>query len=104
MAGKECPKCEGDLFCGVNRPKDSGAPSDLEKKHIPVIEAPETVKKGECFKVTVEVGKLLAHPNERNHYIHFVELYADDTYLARMDFTPVTTCVFFNPKLTPSEA
>lgn len=96
MAGKECPKCEGDLFCGVNRAKDPKAMTDLEKKHTPVIEAPETVKKGECFCVTVEVGKFLAHPNERGHYIHFVELYADDTYLGRMDFTPKTTC----PKVT----
>ena len=57
MAGKECPKCEGDLFCGVNKATDAKAMTDLEKKHTPVIEAPETVKKAECFWVAVEVGK-----------------------------------------------
>ena len=35
---------------------------------------------------------MLAHPNEPGHFIEFVELYVDDTYLARMDFTARTTC------------
>ena len=84
------------LFVGVNEPKDPANPTDLEKKHIPVIEAPEAVKLGECFTVEIEVGKLLAHPNEPGHWIQFLELYADDAYLARADFTAVTTC----PKTT----
>ncbi len=85
-----------DLFSGVNSAKDPKNMTDLEKKHVPVIDAPESVKKGECVTVNVEVGKLLAHPNERGHYIHFVELYADHVFLARTDFTPITTC----PKFT----
>lgn len=92
MAGKERPKCEDDLFCGVNKVEDPENMTDLQKKHLPVISAPESVKKGECFAVTIEVGKHLAHPNERGHYVHFVELYADETFLGRVDFTPVTTC------------
>ncbi|MHC4983384.1 MAG: class II SORL domain-containing protein [Planctomycetota bacterium] len=80
------------LFAGVNRPADPDNPTDLEKKHIPVIAAPESVKAGECFEVVVEVGKLLAHPNENGHFIEFVELYADDRYLARADLTAGTTC------------
>ena len=66
--------------------------TDLEKKHTPVIDAPEVVKKGECFTVNIETGKLLAHPNERGHYIHFLELYADETFLVRVDLSAVTTC------------
>lgn len=81
-----------DLFWGINRAKDPDNLTDLERKHLPVISAPEEVEAGECFEVTIEVGKLLAHPNERGHYIHFVELYADHAYLGRADFTPVTTC------------
>ncbi len=46
--------------------------------------------------MTVEVGGLWAHPNERAHFIEFIELYADQAYLGRMDFTAVTTC----PKAT----
>ncbi len=90
--GQEPLQCEGDLFCGVNSAKDPADMTDLEKKHVPVITAPDSVQKDECFDVTVEVGKHLAHPNEREHYIHFVELYADHTFLGRADFTPVKTC------------
>jgi superoxide reductase len=84
--------CAEDIFCSINAVKDIEQASDLEKKHLPVICAPKSVKKGECFEVTVEVGKLLQHPNEPGHFIQFIELYADDTYLARMDFTAKTTC------------
>ncbi len=92
MSAAEKPKCKDNLFCGVNTVADPKNMTDLEKKHTPVIDAPDSVKAGECFCVTVEVGKLLAHPNERGHYIHFVELYADETFLGRADLTPVTTC------------
>jgi superoxide reductase len=85
-------KCEKDLFCGVNTVKDCENMTDLEKKHLPVITVPKSVKKGECFEVAVEVGKLMQHPNEPGHYIEFVELYADHTYLARMDLTACRTC------------
>ncbi|MGD2174848.1 MAG: desulfoferrodoxin family protein [Candidatus Brocadiaceae bacterium] len=91
-AEEKSVKCEDDLFCGVNTVADPENMTDLEKKHVPVISAPESVKAGECFDVIVEVGKHLAHPNERGHYIHFVELYADETFLGRVDWTPVTTC------------
>ena len=84
-------KCEDNLFCGINMAEDMESMTDLEKKHMPVITAPQCVEKGECFEVMVEVGKMLAHPNEPSHYIEFIELYADHTYLARMDFTPKTT-------------
>ena len=85
-----------DLFSGVNRPADTRNLTDLDKKHIPVIDAPSSVGRGECFTVTVEVGKLLAHPNERSHFIEFIDLYADEMFLARVDLTAVSTC----PKAT----
>ena len=85
-------KRQEDLFCGVNVVKDSENMTDLEKKHLPIITAPKSITKGECFEVTVEVGKLMQHPNELAHHIEFIELYADHTYLARMDFTAKTTC------------
>jgi len=84
--------CEEDLFCGINLAKKPEELSDLEKKHTPVITAPDKVKKGECFDVIVEVGKLMPHPNEPGHSIQLVELYSGHTYLGRMDFTAKTTC------------
>ncbi len=79
--------CNNDLFCGVNSAQstDISEMSDLEKKHTPVIEAPRTVKKEESFIVTIEVGKLLTHPNENGHFIEWIELYSGDTFLARVD-------------------
>ncbi len=79
--------CNNDLFCGVNsvQSTDISEMSDLEKKHTPVIEAPRTVKKEESFIVTIEVGKLLTHPNENGHFIEWIELYSGDTFLARVD-------------------
>jgi superoxide reductase len=85
-------ECADDIFCSVNAVADVRQASDLEKKHLPVITAPKRVEKGEHFEVVVEVGKLLAHPNEPGHFIQFIELYAGDSYLARMDFTAKTTC------------
>jgi superoxide reductase len=83
--------CQRDTFCGVNIVQDPEERMYLEKRYLPVISAPKRVKKGESFEVTVEVGKLLEHPNEPGHFIEFIELYAGDTYLARMDFTAKTT-------------
>jgi superoxide reductase len=80
-------ECAEDIFCGVNTVENTDSASDLEKKHLPVISAPEKVSKGEPFEVTIEVGKLKEHPNEPKHFIQFIELYADDTFLARMDLT-----------------
>ena len=86
------PEEKLDLFAEVNAPKDAGNPTDMEKKHVPVITAPEQVRAGACFEVVIEVGKLLPHPNELAHFIEFIELYAGHVYLARMDYTAKTTC------------
>lgn len=45
------------------------------EKHVPVIEAPGKVKKGEFFKLTVTVGKEIAHPNKTEHHIRWIEVY-----------------------------
>ncbi len=85
--GKGEYSCKEDILCGVNTPEDPSNLTDLEKKHLPVITAPDRVGKDEVFTVTVEVGKLLAHPNEPGHFIEWVELYAGDTYLFRVNLS-----------------
>jgi len=79
--------CTDDILCGVNEVKNTTNPTDLEKKHTPIITAPETVNKDEAFEVTVEVGKLLAHPNEPGHFIEWIEAYCGDTYLGRVQYS-----------------
>ena len=85
--------CDNDLFCGVNAPQstDIDEMSDLEKKHTPVIDGPDEVRKEESFVVTVTVGKLLTHPNENGHFIEWIELYSGNTFLARVDLIPRMT-------------
>lgn len=80
-------KCEEDILCGVNEPKDRENMNDLEKKHLPVIDAPDKVKKDDTFEVKVEVGKLLEHPNEPGHFIEWVEIYCGDTFLGRVSYS-----------------
>ena len=45
------------------------------EKHVPVIECPDQVKKGELFNVKVSLGKEVAHPNTTEHHIRWVTLY-----------------------------
>jgi superoxide reductase len=45
------------------------------EKHVPVIEAPDSVKAGEKFTVQVTVGKEIAHPNTTEHHIRWIKLY-----------------------------
>lgn len=45
------------------------------EKHVPVIDAPEKVKKGEVVQVTVTVGKEIAHPNTTAHHIAWATLF-----------------------------
>ncbi len=42
------------------------------EKHVPVIDDP--VKEGDLFKVTVSVGKEIAHPNTTQHHIRWIDL------------------------------
>ncbi len=88
---------EENLFLQINKAKDMNNLTDLEKKHLPIIECPDTAKKGEPFEVTIEVGKLLKHPNENTHYIEWIELFADDhLFISKVELIPVVGA----PKVT----
>ncbi|MDP8265893.1 MAG: class II SORL domain-containing protein [Candidatus Aceula meridiana] len=45
------------------------------EKHVPIIEAPDSAKKGELVKVTATIGKEVAHPNKTEHHISWITLY-----------------------------
>jgi len=79
--------CQEDILCGLNVAKDPNNLTDLEKKHTLVIDAPQKVGRDETFEVKIEVGKLLAHPNEPAHFIEWIELYCGDTFLGRASFS-----------------
>ncbi len=46
-----------------------------KEKHVPVIDAPSAVRKGEFFQVTLTVGKEIAHPNTTEHHIRWIEVF-----------------------------
>lgn len=85
-----------DLFKQINRVEDLDSATDFEKKHLPVIKVPEKIDLGMPFPVTVEVGKLVDHPNEKEHFIQWIELFAGEVFLGRVDLTAETT----SPKVT----
>jgi superoxide reductase len=85
------PQVPRDLFSGINGASDPANLTDLEKKHLPVIAAPAEVSEGQRFDVCVEVGKLLEHPNEKQHFIEFVELHAGELPLVRLDLSAENT-------------
>lgn len=45
------------------------------EKHVPVIHAPENVKKDEFVEVKVLIGEEIPHPNTFEHHIVWVKLY-----------------------------
>ncbi len=81
---------EKGLFCGINRPKDAANLSELEKKHVPVIESPDKVKAGEPFNVTVKIGSI-PHVMEQGHHIQWIDIYSSENFLAKVLLTPVFT-------------
>lgn len=81
---------EKGLFCGMNRPKDMSNMTELEKKHIPVIECPDTARAGEPFQVKIKVGEI-PHVMEEGHFIQWIDVYFKQNFFARIELTPKFT-------------
>jgi superoxide reductase len=60
-----------------------------DPKHTPKITAPETVKRGEWFDVTIHVGVAAKHPSLSEHFVRYIALYKDSTEIARVYLHPV---------------
>ncbi|MBN2847880.1 MAG: Neelaredoxin [Coriobacteriia bacterium] len=72
----------------INHVTDLETAGDFEKKHTPHIDIDE-VDGG--LLVTVTVGWDVPHPNQPDHYIAWIELYANGAPIARFDLSPVVT-------------
>ena len=46
-----------------------------QEKHSPVIDGPDSVKKGDFANYSVSVGKEIPHPNTTEHHIRWIEIY-----------------------------
>lgn len=74
----------------LNKPEDWKNLTDMAKKHVPVIEAPEKVKAKEPFTVKLKVGGIdgVEHPNTLGHWINWLAIYAGDRLISRIEFAP----------------
>jgi len=77
-------------------PEFNAIRSTLDPKHTPKITAPETVKRGEWFDVTVIVGIGARHTSLSEHFVRYIALYKDSTEIARAYLHPV----YSSPKVT----
>src|SRR3954453_12488950 len=60
-----------------------------DPKHTPKIVAPNSVKRGEWFTVTVSVGVGGQHPSLSEHFVRYIALYKDSVEIARAYLHPV---------------
>ena len=67
-----------------------------DAKHSPKITAPDSVKRGEWFDVTISVGAGGQHPSLSEHSIRYIALYKDTAEIARVYLHPV----YSQPKVT----
>ena len=68
----------------------------FDAKHSPKIEAPDSVKRGEWFTVTVTVGSGSMHPSLQEHFVRYIALYKDTLEISRVYLHPVYSA----PKVT----
>ncbi len=71
----------------IQKIKDPQNLTPAEMKHSPKITVEGPVKAGEPAKVTVAVGRTM-HPMEAKHHINWIELYAEDQRIGRVDLVP----------------
>jgi superoxide reductase len=63
--------------------------SSYDAKHTPTLVAPDSVKRGEWFTVTITVGAGAKHPSLAEHSIRYIALYKDSVEIARAYLHPV---------------
>jgi len=70
--------------------------SAVDPKHTPKIVAPDTVKRGQWFDVTITVGTGGEHPSLGEHFVRYIALYINSAEISRAYLHPV----FSYPKVT----
>lgn len=70
-------------------PEFREAHTTYDAKHSPKIEAPDSVKRGEWFKVTISVGSGSTHPSLQEHFVRYIALYKDTVEISRAYLHPV---------------
>ena len=73
-------------------PEFKAVHTTFDEKHSPKIDAPDSVKRGQWFDVTVSVG----HPSLSEHFVRSIALYKDGAEIARVYLHPV----YSQPRVT----
>jgi superoxide reductase len=68
----------------------------FDPKHTPKIVAPDSVKRGQWFDVTVNIGAGSAHPSLSEHFVRYIALYINTAEISRVYLHPV----YSFPKVT----
>jgi superoxide reductase len=63
--------------------------SSYDAKHTPKLSAPDSVKRGQWFDVSVSVGAGGEHPSLSEHHIRYIALYIGTAEIARAYLHPV---------------
>lgn len=88
MMKAESSQTPPDLFKQINYPKDPNNMTDLEKKHWPRIECPDTVEANKPFEVTINIGVGIDHPSEQAHFIEWISLNKGELEMCRAELGP----------------
>lgn len=70
--------------------------TSFDPKHTPKIAAPDSVKRGQWFDVSVNIGAGGEHPSLSEHAIRYIALYINTAEIARVYLHPV----YSFPKVT----
>ena len=70
-------------------PEFKEAHTSYDAKHTPKMSAPDSVKRGQWFDVTVTVGAGGEHPSLSEHHVRYIALYKDTAEIARVYLHPV---------------
>ena len=70
--------------------------TSFDPKHTPKITAPDSVKRGQWFDVTVNIGSGSDHPSLSEHFVRYIALYINTAEISRVYLHPV----YSFPKVT----
>lgn len=70
--------------------------TSFDPKHTPKISAPDSIKRGQWFDVTIDIGAGGEHPSLSEHAIRYIALYINTAEIARVYLHPV----YSFPKVT----
>ena len=77
-------------------PEFAAVHTSFDEKHTPKLNAPDSVKRGQWFDVSVSVGAGGEHPSLSEHHVRYIALYKDTAEIARIYLHPV----FSAPRVT----